>query len=371
MKNSTTSPSGSKPSPRPRSRTQGDSRAHATICREALDDSIKHPRRDRLRRGGPSLDSRVRAGVSRFGAIPDESPAARISVDRDATTEPRVTTTPRSSSANCVARAKSATSAAAACRSALPSPASSNWSTQPIARSRASSMAGFDEVNELCFHCKLCYNHCPYTPPHEWDIDFPALDAPPSTISRRQRDGVSLARKVTTQTDLIGKIGSLAPAADECRQPQPAFARPDGKDARHSPRLDPTLVSPRDRQALVREKTGPTRGGERSRRSLHHLQRQLQRPRYRASRRRNPRAKRCARGSLLRALLRNAVHRYRRPRRRAPQRREERRRPAPLCRSRRHDRRARAFLLVDAEDRVSEIAGQRGTPSASPRAPRI
>jgi Fe-S oxidoreductase len=27
------------------------------------------------------------------------------------------------------------------------------------------SMAGFGEVNELCFHCKLCYNNCPYTPP--------------------------------------------------------------------------------------------------------------------------------------------------------------------------------------------------------------
>ena len=73
------------------------------------------------------------------------------------------------------------------------------------------SMAGFDEVNELCFHCKLCYNHCPYTPPHEWDIDFPALMRRHQQ-SRAARDGVSLARRATTRTDLIGKIGSLAPA---------------------------------------------------------------------------------------------------------------------------------------------------------------
>jgi len=73
------------------------------------------------------------------------------------------------------------------------------------------SMAGFDEVNELCFHCKLCYNHCPYTPPHEWDIDFPALMRRHQQI-RAARDGVSLARRATTRTDLIGKIGSLAPA---------------------------------------------------------------------------------------------------------------------------------------------------------------
>ena len=36
-------------------------------------------------------------------------------------------------------------------------------------------MAGFDTVNELCYHCKLCYNHCPYTHDHEWDVDYPAL----------------------------------------------------------------------------------------------------------------------------------------------------------------------------------------------------
>jgi len=35
--------------------------------------------------------------------------------------------------------------------------------------------AGLERVNELCFHCRQCFNHCPYTPPHEWDVDFPAL----------------------------------------------------------------------------------------------------------------------------------------------------------------------------------------------------
>jgi Fe-S oxidoreductase len=72
------------------------------------------------------------------------------------------------------------------------------------------TMAGFDEVNELCYHCKLCYNHCPYTPPHEWDVDFPALMRR-QQLSRAKRDGVPLARKLTTNTDLLGKVGSLAP----------------------------------------------------------------------------------------------------------------------------------------------------------------
>ena len=69
---------------------------------------------------------------------------------------------------------------------------------------------GFDAVNELCFHCKLCYNHCPYTPPHEWDVDFPALMRR-QQLARTRRDGVGLARKLTTRTDWIGRIGSSAP----------------------------------------------------------------------------------------------------------------------------------------------------------------
>ncbi|MBW2313540.1 MAG: Fe-S oxidoreductase [Deltaproteobacteria bacterium] len=72
------------------------------------------------------------------------------------------------------------------------------------------AMQGFDEVNELCYHCKLCYNHCPYTPPHEWDVDFPALMRR-HQLHRAGRDGVPLRRKLTTRTDLIGKVGSLAP----------------------------------------------------------------------------------------------------------------------------------------------------------------
>jgi glycerol-3-phosphate dehydrogenase subunit C len=72
------------------------------------------------------------------------------------------------------------------------------------------AMAGFDAANELCYHCKLCYNHCPYTPPHEWDVDFPALMRRQQT-ARAQRDGIPLARRLTTHTDLIGKLGSLAP----------------------------------------------------------------------------------------------------------------------------------------------------------------
>jgi len=68
---------------------------------------------------------------------------------------------------------------------------------------------GFDAVGELCFHCKLCYNHCPYTSPHEWDVDFPALMRR-EQVFRTRRDGVPLRRKLITRTDLIGRLGSRA-----------------------------------------------------------------------------------------------------------------------------------------------------------------
>ncbi len=71
------------------------------------------------------------------------------------------------------------------------------------------TMDGFDRVNELCYHCKLCFNHCPYHPPHEWDVDFPALMRR-HQLARAKHHGVPLSRKLTTQTDLIGKVGSLA-----------------------------------------------------------------------------------------------------------------------------------------------------------------
>src|SRR5262245_18531617 len=71
--------------------------------------------------------------------------------------------------------------------------------------------SGFEQVHELCFHCRLCYNHCPYTPPHAWEVDFPALMRR-QQLARARRDGIPLARRFTTRTDWIGRRCSLAPA---------------------------------------------------------------------------------------------------------------------------------------------------------------
>ena len=66
----------------------------------------------------------------------------------------------------------------------------------------------FEQVEKECYYCKLCYNHCPYTPPHDYEIDFPRLMA----AWKKQRvaeGGASWRDKLLVQTDLIGKLGSV------------------------------------------------------------------------------------------------------------------------------------------------------------------
>jgi len=65
------------------------------------------------------------------------------------------------------------------------------------------------EVVDLCYQCKLCYNHCPYTPPHRWEVDFPRLMLRARAAEARQH-GVRFQDRALGNTDLVGKLGSLA-----------------------------------------------------------------------------------------------------------------------------------------------------------------
>jgi len=64
-------------------------------------------------------------------------------------------------------------------------------------------------VGEECYQCKLCYNHCPYTPPHRWAIDFPRLMLRQKVVQSR-REGVSFQDRVLGRTDLIGRFACKA-----------------------------------------------------------------------------------------------------------------------------------------------------------------
>ena len=65
----------------------------------------------------------------------------------------------------------------------------------------------FEQVEKECYYCKLCYNHCPYTPPHDYEIDFPRLMA----AWKKQRvaeGGAKWRDKLLVHTDAIGQLGS-------------------------------------------------------------------------------------------------------------------------------------------------------------------
>ncbi len=65
---------------------------------------------------------------------------------------------------------------------------------------------------ELCFHCKQCYFRCPYTPPHEWKIDFPHLSLRYKAI-KFKKQGVSIIDRLMVNTDLNGKL-NVGPQAN-------------------------------------------------------------------------------------------------------------------------------------------------------------
>ena len=68
--------------------------------------------------------------------------------------------------------------------------------------------ADLKSVTDLCYQCKLCFNHCPYTPPHRWEIDFPRLMLRSRAIQTK-REGQSLQDRFLGQVDAIGRLGSL------------------------------------------------------------------------------------------------------------------------------------------------------------------
>ncbi|MGQ0812169.1 MAG: heterodisulfide reductase-related iron-sulfur binding cluster [Nitrospiraceae bacterium] len=70
------------------------------------------------------------------------------------------------------------------------------------------------QLVDECYYCKLCYNHCPYTPPHQYEIDFPRL----MVVWKKQlatERGIRWRDRLLIKTDLIGTLGSLiAPIAN-------------------------------------------------------------------------------------------------------------------------------------------------------------
>lgn len=67
-----------------------------------------------------------------------------------------------------------------------------------------------DRVVDLCYQCKLCDPICPYTPPHEFAVDFPRLMLRHKAIHAREH-GVSFSDRMLGDPDLVGRLGTILP----------------------------------------------------------------------------------------------------------------------------------------------------------------
>ncbi|MDH5707845.1 MAG: heterodisulfide reductase-related iron-sulfur binding cluster [Hylemonella sp.] len=83
------------------------------------------------------------------------------------------------------------------------------------------------KVVDQCFMCDLCYmTKCPYTPPHEWNLDFPHTMLRAKAIKFRKGD-VGLAERFLASTDVHGSFAGIpivVQAANAVNQSKPVRA---------------------------------------------------------------------------------------------------------------------------------------------------
>ena len=67
----------------------------------------------------------------------------------------------------------------------------------------------FWQVVDHCYLCDLCYmTKCPYTPPHEWNIDFPHLMLRAKAVKFKKGE-VKIRDKILTSTDTVGRLAGI------------------------------------------------------------------------------------------------------------------------------------------------------------------
>ncbi len=109
------------------------------------------------------------------------------------------------------------------------------------------------KVVDQCYLCDLCFmTKCPYTPPHEFNMDFPHLMLRAKAV-RNKDEGSKLRDRVLTSTDAVGRLAGIPVVAQTVnaanRMPPLRYAPrenprhpPQGEAARRSRRAAPVGV---------------------------------------------------------------------------------------------------------------------------------
>ncbi|MBI4425923.1 MAG: anaerobic glycerol-3-phosphate dehydrogenase subunit C [Elusimicrobia bacterium] len=72
---------------------------------------------------------------------------------------------------------------------------------------KALAEADHRRVVDECYECRLCFNHCPYHPPHRFDLDFPRLMLRAKAV-RARTEGVRWLDRLLSRVDLLGRLAS-------------------------------------------------------------------------------------------------------------------------------------------------------------------
>ncbi len=64
--------------------------------------------------------------------------------------------------------------------------------------------------SDLCFECKLCIPHCPYYPPHRWEVDIPRIVLRDRAARVKSEGKPGLRERVLSSTDAVGRVATAA-----------------------------------------------------------------------------------------------------------------------------------------------------------------
>ena len=80
-----------------------------------------------------------------------------------------------------------------------------------------------DSFSDLCYECRLCIPHCPYYPPHRWDVDIPRLVFRDRAARVKNEGKPGLREQVLAAADAVGALASaVAPLVNSVNESRPA-----------------------------------------------------------------------------------------------------------------------------------------------------
>jgi Fe-S oxidoreductase len=66
------------------------------------------------------------------------------------------------------------------------------------------------DFSDLCYECKLCIPHCPYYPPHRWDVDVPRVVLRDRASRVKHEGKPGFRERVLSSVDAVGQMAVWA-----------------------------------------------------------------------------------------------------------------------------------------------------------------